>query len=61
MKTYLYMGAIDTMNWTSNYVDLSGGNTAFGNDTKDLQLGTTNVNGNYNLVSGNACTLTSCP
>jgi hypothetical protein len=58
---YPYPGEIATLNWNENYLDATGANGPFLMDSGHVPVGTSSVEGNINMLSGNKCTPTSCP
>jgi hypothetical protein len=56
---YPFPGEIASLNWNENYVDATGANGAFFPDGH-VPTGAINVKGNVDMLSGNACTLSSC-
>jgi hypothetical protein len=59
-SAYPYPGEITTLNWNENYLDATGAITPFFFDGH-VPLQSSNVKGNINMLSGRACTPSSCP
>lgn len=59
-SAYQFPGEITTLNWNENYVDATGSLSIFFFDGH-APVGTSNVKGNINMLSGQACTPSSCP
>lgn len=53
-------GEIGTVNWQNNYMDITAADGVYGPGT-NVPVGSLNISGNVNILSGNACTQVSCP
>ena len=57
---YPFPGEITALSWNENYIDATGANSTFLPDGH-VPIETASAKGNINMISGEACTLSSCP
>lgn len=60
-QSFPYPGQISQLNWNENYLDATGANGPFLTDSAHVPVGSVNIQGNIDMLSGRACTTTNCP